>query len=339
MTLPRHAFFHGRVVPYEEAKVGVLTHALNYGTGVFAGLRGYWNAEEQELFVFRPLEHFERFLESARLLDMTLPYTAEALTEALVELLRADLHREDCYARPLAFYADESIGVRLHNLTPEVSMVAMPYGRYIENDESLHATISSWRRVDDTMIPPRGKIAGAYVNSAFAKTDAQRAGFDEAIVLNQDGHVSEASAANVFLIRRGTAITPPVSDNVLEGITRRAVIELLSGAARDSGRGALGGSHRAHARGRDLSLRHGRADRRRHAPRPPADRHGTHGAASVLPEGPLLRRGPRKARRVSTVVPSRLRRRAGAGAGGSERVAGAVGRSALRGAPVQIFGN
>ncbi len=229
MTLPRHAFFHGRVVPYSEARVGVLTHALNYGTGVFAGIRAYWNAAEAELFVFRPREHFQRFLESARLLDMTLPYSAETLTDALVELLRAELHREDCYARPLAFYADESIGVRLHNLTPEVSIVSMPYGRYIENDESLHATVSSWRRVDDSMIPPRGKIAGAYVNSAFAKTDAQRAGFDEAIVLNQDGHVSEASAANIFLVKNGTAITPPVTDNVLEGITRRSVMELLAG--------------------------------------------------------------------------------------------------------------
>lgn len=229
MALPKHAFFHGRVVPYSEARVGVLTHALNYGTGVFAGLRAYWNAEEEELFVFRPLEHFERFLESARLLDMTLPYSTADLTEALVSLLRAELPREDCYARPLAFYADESIGVRLHNLTPEVSMVAMPYGRYLENEEALHATVSSWRRVDDTMIPPRGKIAGSYVNSAFAKTDAQRAGFDEAIVLNQDGHVSEASAANVFAVRRGTAFTPPITDNVLEGITRRTILELLSG--------------------------------------------------------------------------------------------------------------
>jgi branched-chain amino acid aminotransferase len=228
MTLPGRAFFRGRIVPYTEARVGVLTHALNYGTGVFAGIRAYWNADEAELFVFRPLEHFERFLESARLLDMTLPHTPETLTQALVELLRAELLREDCYARPLAFYADESIGVRLHNLTPEVSLVAMPYGKYLENDEGLHATVSSWRRVDDTMIPPRGKIAGAYVNSAFAKTDAMRAGFDEAIVLNQDGHVSEASAANIFLVKRGALITPPVSDNVLEGITRRTVMELAS---------------------------------------------------------------------------------------------------------------
>src|SRR5215472_11772840 len=227
MTLPGHAFFRGRIVPYSEARVGVLTHGLNYGTGVFAGLRAYWNADEAELFLFRPKEHFQRFLESARLLDMTLPQSVDALTDALVELLRTELYREDCYVRPLAFYADESIGVRLHNLTPEVSIVAMPYGRYVENDESLHATISSWRRVDDTMIPPRGKIAGAYVNSAFAKTDAQRAGFDEAIVLNQDGHVSEGSAANFFLVRNGEFATPPITDNVLEGITRRTIIQLI----------------------------------------------------------------------------------------------------------------
>jgi branched-chain amino acid aminotransferase len=227
VTLPLHAFFHGRVVPYSEARVGVLTHALNYGTGVFGGLRGYWSPEEAELFLFRPHDHFCRFLESARLLDMTLPYTAADLTDALVGLIRAELYREDCYARPLAFYADESIGVRLHNLTPEVSIVAMPYGRYIENEEGVHATVSSWRRIDDNMIPPRGKITGSYVNSAFAKTDALRAGFDEAIVLNQDGHVSEGSAENFFLVKNGTVVTPPVTDNILEGVTRRTILELL----------------------------------------------------------------------------------------------------------------
>ncbi len=230
MALPGHAFFRGRIVPYAEAKIGVLTHALNYGTGCFAGIRAYWNAEEQELFIFRPNDHFGRFLESAKLLDMTLPYSVSDLTEALVALLRAELYREDCYARPLAFYGDESIGVRLHNLTPEVSIVAMPYGRYMENEEGVHATISSWRRVDDNMIPARGKITGSYVNSAFAKTDAQRAGFDEAIVLNQDGHVAEGSAENFFLVKNGVAITPPVTDNVLEGITRRTILELLSTA-------------------------------------------------------------------------------------------------------------
>jgi branched-chain amino acid aminotransferase len=228
MPLPRHAFFRGRIVPYSDARVGVLTHALNYGTGCFAGIRAYWNEAEQELFVFRPQDHFRRFLESARLLDMTLPYSVADLTEALLALLRAELFREDCYVRPLAFYGDESIGVRLHNLTPEVSIVAMPYGRYVENEEGVHATISSWRRVDDNMIPARGKITGSYVNSAFAKTDAQRAGFDEAIVLNHDGHVAEGSAENFFLIKNGVAVTPPVTDNVLEGITRRTIQELLA---------------------------------------------------------------------------------------------------------------
>jgi branched-chain amino acid aminotransferase len=227
MALPRYAFFRGSIVPYSEARVGVMTHALNYGTGVFAGIRAYWNPDEAELFVFRPADHFRRFLESARLLDMTLSFTAEELTDALTGLLRAELHREDCYARPLAFYGDEAIGVRLHNLTPEVSMIAIPYGGYVENEEGVHATISSWRRVDDNMIPARGKITGSYVNSAFAKTDAQRAGFDEAIVLNHDGHVAEGSAENFFLVRHGSVITPPVSDNVLEGITRRTLIELL----------------------------------------------------------------------------------------------------------------
>ena len=227
MALPKHAFFHGRIVPYAEARVGVLTHGLNYGTGCFAGIRGYWSPEEEELFVFRPADHFRRFLDSTRLLDMTLPYSAADLTESLVALLRTELLREDCYARPLAFYADESIGVRLHNLTPEVSIVAMPYGRYLENEESVHATVSSWRRVDDTMIPPRGKITGSYVNSAFAKTDAQRAGFDEAIVLNQDGHVAEGSAENFFLVKNGAVITPPVTDNILEGVTRRTILQLL----------------------------------------------------------------------------------------------------------------
>lgn len=227
MRLPGHAFFGGRIVPYGEARVGVLTHALNYGTAVFGGLRGYWNPGEQELLLFRPADHFRRFLDSARLLGMDLPYSADELVGHLVALVRAELYREDCYARPLAFYADEMVGVRLHDLTPQVSIVALPYGGYVENEEGVHATISSWRRIDDNMIPARGKIAGAYVNSAFAKTDAVRAGFDEAIVLNQDGHVSEGSAANFFLIRQGVAATPPVTDNVLEGITRQTVLQLL----------------------------------------------------------------------------------------------------------------
>lgn len=228
MALPRHAFFHGRIVPYSEARVGVLTHGLNYGTGVFSGIRAYWNDEQEELFVFRPDDHYLRFLDSAKMLGMELPWNERELTGFLLELLRTEGYRQDSYVRSLAFYGDETVGVRVHDLTPEVSIVSMPYGRYLENEEGVHATISSWRRVDDNAIPARGKIVGAYVNSALAKTEAMRAGFDEAIVLNPDGHVSEGSAANFFLVRNGVVITPPITDNILEGITRRTVLELLA---------------------------------------------------------------------------------------------------------------
>lgn len=129
MKLPKYAFFRGRVVPYGEARIGVMTHALNYGTGCFAGLRGYWNDEERELFVFRPGYHFKRFLESTRLLSMELPDTVESLAGNMLDLVRAEDLKTDCYIRPLAFYADESIGVRLHDLTPTISMVAFPFGK------------------------------------------------------------------------------------------------------------------------------------------------------------------------------------------------------------------
>lgn len=227
MILPRHAFFGGRIVPYSEARVGVLTHGLNYGTGVFSGMRGYWNAEEKEVFIFRPEDHYRRFLDSAKMLGMELPWSARDLAATAIELVRTEGYREDCYLRSLAFYADETVGVRLHDLTPEVSIVSIPYGRYIEKEEGAHATISSWRRVDDNAIPARGKIVGAYVNSALAKTEAMRAGFDDAIVLTADGHISEGSAANFMLVRNGEVITPPITDNILEGITRRTVMELL----------------------------------------------------------------------------------------------------------------
>lgn len=227
MALPNYAFFNGRIVRYSEAKVGVLTHSLNYGTGVFGGIRAYWNEEAQQLFIFRPRDHFRRFLESTKLLRMEFSYSEEELTQALLELLRTENYKADCYIRPVAFYSDEIIGVRLHDLTPALAMVAIPFGKYVDKDEGSHVTVSSWRRVDDNVIPARGKITGSYINSAFAKTDAQRAGFDECIMLTHDGHICEGSAENVFLIRNGAAITPPITDNILEGITRQTVITLL----------------------------------------------------------------------------------------------------------------
>jgi branched-chain amino acid aminotransferase len=225
--IPRWAFRDGSVIPYRDASFGLLTHALNYGTGLFAGLRGYWNAEESQLFVFRPEDHFRRFLESARLLRMELSFTPADLAAGVVELLRAEGYRENCYIRPVAFYGDEVIGVRLHGLTPVVGMAAVPLGSYLGKEDGIHVAISSWTRVSDNVIPARGKLAGSYVNSALAKTDAVLAGFDEAILLNDHGHVCEGSVENVFILRNGVIVTPPVTDDVLEGFTRATVMHLL----------------------------------------------------------------------------------------------------------------
>jgi branched-chain amino acid aminotransferase len=226
MELPKNAYFQGKFVPYSEAKVGVLTHGLNYGTAAFAGLRAYWNIEEEQLFIFRATDHYRRFLNSTKLLRMDFEHTPESLTQITLELLRMDGYRTDIYIRPLAYKADEIVGVKLHGLRNELSIVAIPYVQYMANDTNAHVTISSWRRVDDNVIPARGKIAGAYANSAFIKTDAVLAGFDEALVLTQEGHISEGSAMNFFMVRDGVLVTPPITDNILEGITRRTVIEL-----------------------------------------------------------------------------------------------------------------
>lgn len=227
MTLPNFAFFKDRIVPYSEAKIGVMTHTFNYGTGVFGGLRAYWNSDEEQLLLFRPLDHYRRFIDSAKLLLMELPYSEAELTQHTIELLKKENYRTDCYVRPISYFGDEVIGVKVHGLNPEITIIAIPFGSYVPNEEESHVTISSWKRVDDNMIPARGKISGAYVNSALVKTDAQRSGYDEAIVLNQDGHISEGSAENIFLVRKGIACTPPVTENILEGITRRMVINLL----------------------------------------------------------------------------------------------------------------
>ena len=226
MDLPRHAYFMGKIVPFEDAKVSVATHAFNYGTAVFGGLRGYWNDEQKKLYVFRPLDHFRRLLNSAKMMCMEVPHTPESLTEITLELLKTDGWQRDIYIRPLIYKSDLGIGVRLHNLTDELTIFTLPSTQYIKNDTSVHATVSSWRRVDDNVIPARGKVSGAYANSALTKTEAVRAGFDEVIVLNQDGHVSEGSAMNIFMMRDGLLITPQVTDNILEGITRRSIIEL-----------------------------------------------------------------------------------------------------------------
>lgn len=221
-----HTYFQGQIVPLEQAKVSVMTHALNYGTGCFEGIRAYWNAEQEELYVFRMREHHARFRRNCRIIHIDLQKTVEELEEITLLVLRACGFREDTYIRPLAYKSSAVVGVRLHNLEDDLTIFATPFGKYIEKEEGASVCVSSWRRLSDNAIPARAKLTGAYVNSALSKTEAFSNGFDEAVVLSQDGHVSEGSAENIFLVRDGVLLTPTVTDNILEGITRATVMDL-----------------------------------------------------------------------------------------------------------------
>ena len=223
------AFFRGEFVPLRDAKINVMTHGFNYGTAVFEGIRAYWNAEEEQLFALELVPHYQRIHASAGLLMMEVRHSPEELAEITVELLRRNGLREDVYLRPIVYKSSETIGVRLHNLDADITIFGVPFGQYIDTEGGIRAQVSSWRRTDDNAIPARGKITGAYVNGALAKSEAQLNGFDEAIVLTADGHVSEGSAENLFIVKDGVLLTPPVTDNILEGITRRRLI----GIARD----------------------------------------------------------------------------------------------------------
>ena len=226
MDLSKHAYFEGKIVPLSEAKINIATHGFLYGTAVFGGMRAYWNEEKKSLFVFRPFDHFKRLLNSGRMMAMSIPFDEESLTQLTLDLLRTDNWQRDVYLRPTIYKADMGIGVRLHDLRDEFCMFVVAFDKYVKNDDNAHVTVSSWRRIDDNVIPARGKVSGAYANSALAKTDANRAGFDEALVLDSHGHVSEGSAMNIFMLRDGVLVTPPITDNILEGITRRSIMEL-----------------------------------------------------------------------------------------------------------------
>jgi branched-chain amino acid aminotransferase len=223
------AFFRGEFVPLRDANINVMTHGFNYGTAVFEGIRAYWNAEQEQLFALELVPHYERIRHSARLLMMEVHQSPEELAEITVELLRRDGLREDVYIRPIVYKSSETIGVRLHNLASDIVIFGVPFGQYIDTEGGIRAQVSSWRRTDDNAIPARGKITGAYVNGALAKSEAQLNGFDEAIVLTADGHVSEGSAENLFIVRNGVLVTAPVTDNILEGITRRRLMEMARG--------------------------------------------------------------------------------------------------------------
>lgn len=221
---PQWAFFEGAFVPIENAKLSIMTQVVNYGIGAFGGIRAYWNEGKEQLYVFRLGDHYRRLLNSGKLLNASLPYTADDLSRFTLELLKREGYRQDAYLRPLLYNATLDIAPRLYDVKFDFALFSRPQGNYISLE--LKAGVSSWRRLDDNIIPSRGKITGGYVNSALARSEAHWNGYDEAIVLNQDGHVAEGSAENLYMVREGRLITPPVTDNILEGITRNSLIKL-----------------------------------------------------------------------------------------------------------------
>lgn len=221
------AYFKGKVVPIEDANVNVMTHALHYGTAVFEGIRGNWNPSDEKLFIFRIREHYERLLQGCQMLMLGIPYTADDLCDITIDLVKQCGYKQDLYIRPLAYKSEELVAnLKLQEISSDFTLIMVPFGEYLETDGALKCCTSSWRRVDDTNVPPRLKISGTYVNGILAKTEATLAGFDEAIMLTQDGFVSEGSGENLFMINDGVIVTPPVSDNNLTGITRDSAMEI-----------------------------------------------------------------------------------------------------------------
>ena len=220
------AYFEGEFRPLADAKVNVMTHAFLYGTATFEGIRAYWNADQGELYALKLNEHLERLRASSKILMMNpLPEVAELRT-IIIELLQQNGFKEDVYIRPSVYKSTEAIGVRLHELKNNFYVIAIPFGNYIDIDSGIRCATVATRRTSDLAIPARAKVVGNYVNSAFSKTEAMLNGHDEAIVLTESGKVSEGSAENLFLLRGDTLITPGLNDDILEGITRAAVVEI-----------------------------------------------------------------------------------------------------------------
>ena len=220
--MPSYAYFQNRIVPLEDANLNVMTNFMHYGTGIFEGIRGNWNDDLKQIYLFRIKEHYQRMLNGCHLLNIELPHTLDDLCRITVEVVDRCGFEEDVYVRPLAYKSSESLGVRLYDLDSDFLLFAFPWGPYLDTDRA-RCCVSSWRFPNEV---PRAKITGLYVTNAAAKTEAVENGFDEAIMLTPDGYVAEGSGENIFLLIDGKLVTPPGSDGILVGITRDAAITL-----------------------------------------------------------------------------------------------------------------
>ena len=226
MSNTEYVFLDGEYIDAKEAKIPVRTHAFLYGTSVFEGIRAYYNESENQMYAFRVREHYERIIQSGKIMRMESKYSVDELCRITKELLQKNNYRSDAYIRPTIFKAAQKVGPDLRNNPDSVLIFTTLLGDYVDTKKGLNVCVSSWRRSDDNAIPPRAKISGCYANTALIVSDAHEAGFDDAIVLSADGHVTEGSAMNLFLVQNGKLITPNTTDNILVGITRNTVMEL-----------------------------------------------------------------------------------------------------------------
>lgn len=223
----KYSFIRGKVVKTEKANVPIMTNALQYGTAIFGGIRAYYNKDQRFLSVFRVDDHYQRFLSSLNILCAEIKYSKEQLKQITFNLLDKNKPATDTYLRPFAYASSTNLSPNLERDREfDFALYMMPLGEYLPIDKGLSVMISSWRRISDNAIPARGKISGSYINSALARQEATINGFDEAILLTENGHVAEGSAENIFIVKNNTLITPPESDDVLEGITRKTVLQL-----------------------------------------------------------------------------------------------------------------
>lgn len=220
-----YVFYQGDIVEEDTVKIGIRSKAFNYGLGCFEGIRAYWDEEQKQLFGFRLKDHYTRMLQSAKTLNLNIPYTVDDLTKYTVELLKKNECKRTTYIRPIVYNDAQDIGPNLTNPDVKVVIYCQPLDKYAGRPE-LSVGITSWGRIEDNMIPPRVKATASYLNSALASLEAQRAGFDEAVFLTRSGHVCEGPGENLFIYKKGQLITPSASDNILEGITRDLVIKL-----------------------------------------------------------------------------------------------------------------
>ena len=223
--MPSYAFFQGKFMPLSEAKIGIMTHALHYGTALFEGIRGNWNDKQKQIYLFRLREHYTRMYKGSRVIKLDLPYTVDELCQITVELIQKCGFKEDVYVRPLAYKSSESLYVRLYDLDNDFLVFVIPWGPYLTVDKAKGG-VSTWRRPNDNMIPPQVKVTGIYINNALAKTEAIEHGYHEAIMLTPDGYVSECSGENIFLVIDGKLVTPSRYSSILMGITRDTVIKI-----------------------------------------------------------------------------------------------------------------